>query len=364
MPRVTLSRLTPLAQWTLILPVSTLLAAGLWRLGLPAALLLGPMAAGILAGIAGAGVRVGRKPYAAAQAVLGCMIAGTVTPTFATAFLRDWPLFLAVVLVTILVSSLLGLLLALRGGLPGTTGVWGTSPGAAAAMVVMADAYGADVRMVAFMQYSRVICVALAASLVAHLWVGSGASAVPETVWFPPLRLPALAGTLALAAVGGLVGALSRIPSGAMLTPMLAGAILHATGLMTIELPEWLLAGTYALIGWRIGLVFTGEALRHAAQVLPQILLSILALIAFCGGLAFLLAQAVGVDPLTAYLATSPGGLDSVAIIAAGSPNVDMPFVMALQTVRFCLVVLAGPPLARAVARRVAGRNRSTGESK
>jgi uncharacterized membrane protein AbrB (regulator of aidB expression) len=53
---------------------------------------------------------------------------------------------------------------------------------------------------------------------------------------------------------------------------------------------------------------------------------------------------------LTAYLATSPGGADSVAIIAASS-NVDLPFVMAMQTARFMLVMLVGPALARAVAR-------------
>jgi uncharacterized membrane protein AbrB (regulator of aidB expression) len=39
-----------------------------------------------------------------------------------------------------------------------------------------------------------------------------------------------------------------------------------------------------------------------------------------------------------------------VAIIAASS-NVNVPFVMAMQTARFILVLLVGPTLARAVAR-------------
>ena len=54
---------------------------------------------------------------------------------------------------------------------PGTTGVWGSSPGAASAMVVMADAFGADARLVAFMQYLRVVCVVVVASLIARFWV-------------------------------------------------------------------------------------------------------------------------------------------------------------------------------------------------
>ena len=57
-----------------------------------------------------------------------------------------------------------------------------------------------------------------------------------------------------------------------------------------------------------------------------------------------------GLDPLTAYLATSPGGADTVAIIAASTP-VDVPFVMAMQTGRFLLVLALGPSLARLVAR-------------
>jgi uncharacterized membrane protein AbrB (regulator of aidB expression) len=44
--------------------------------------------------------------------------------------------------------------------LPGATGAWGSSPGGASAMVVMAQEYGADVRLVALMQYLRVLFVA------------------------------------------------------------------------------------------------------------------------------------------------------------------------------------------------------------
>jgi len=52
---------------------------------------------------------------------------------------------------------------------------------------------------------------------------------------------------------------------------------------------------------------------------------------------------------VTAYLATSPGGLDAVAIIAA-STKLDMPFIMALQTARIVLVIAIGPYLARKFA--------------
>ena len=128
--------------------------------------------------------------------------------------------------------------------------------------------------------------------------------------------------------------------------------------MLTIELPIWLLAASYAVIGWSTGLGFNRTILRHAAQALPRVVMSILVLIAVCGGLAALLVVAAGIDPLTAYLATSPGGADSAAIIAMAS-NVDVAFVMAMQTTRLVLVLLIGPSLAGFIARRAGATKRS-----
>ncbi len=53
---------------------------------------------------------------------------------------------------------------------------------------------------------------------------------------------------------------------------------------------------------------------------------------------------------MTAYLATSPGGLDTVAIIAAGT-RADMSFIMAMQTLRLFTILLTGPMMARFISR-------------
>jgi len=168
--------------------------------------------------------------------------------------------------------------------------------------------------------------------------------------WFPPLAARPVCETMGVAVIGAIVGDRSRIPAGALMIPMIAGIVLADTHVMAVTLPPWLMAGAYVLIGWSIGLRFTREIVIHAARALPTIAASTLTLIALCGGLAWLLHVTVGTDPLTAYLATSPGGADSVAIIAASSP-VDVPFVMAMQVSRFVLVLLVGPALAKTVAR-------------
>ena len=163
--------------------------------------------------------------------------------------------------------------------------------------------------------------------------------------WVPFAETMALAGSVRSSLL------LLRIPAGPMLVPMVAGALLHGSGVMTIELPPWLLAVSYAMVGWNIGLRFTRPILVHALRALPRVAASILVLIAICGGFAWVLTWTAGIDPLTAYLATSPGGADSVAIIAASS-NVDVPFVMALQTCAFWSSCSSAPVFPGFIARR------------
>jgi len=236
--------------------------------------------------------------------------------------------------------------------LPGTTALWGMSPGAASVMTIMAESYGADIRLVAFMQYLRVVGVAAVASLVAKMFGVSAAHGPSAIVWFPPVAWLPLIETLALAILGPLIARLLRIPAGAFLVPMVGGAVLTHLGWIKIELPTWLLAASYAFVGWNIGLRFTRPLLLHAARALPLIVGCTLVLIAMCGAVAALMVVTAGIDPLTAYLATSPGGSDSIAIIAA-STNVDVSFVMDMQTFRMITIMFLAPILTRFIAKRI-----------
>jgi uncharacterized protein len=349
---VSLAQLSRPAQWGVLLAASAGCVAVLKLAGLPAVLMLGPMIAAILIRIGGATIRVHQVPQNVAMVVIGCMIARSVTPAILGTVLKEWPLCLAIVMSTVAASSLLGWIVARSRLIRGSTAVWGLSPGGASIMVLMAEEYGADSRLVAFMQYLRVVCVAGAAAVIARFWGEPSAVAVVQVAWFPHVHWTAFAATVLIAGIGAIIGYITRIPGGLILGPMVVGAIVHASNMVAIELPPSLLMASYAVIGWRIGLVFTRTILAHAARVLPQTLLSTVALIAFCGGVAAVLVIALGLDPLTAYLATSPGGLDSAAIIAASS-HVDLSFIMALQTIRLVIVLFLGPPIARMIARRV-----------
>ena len=342
----------------ILLALSAVLSFVLFRLHLPAAPLLGPLIAGITLSLRGATIHLPRPFFISAQAIIGCMIARALTPSIFGVLAANWALVLIILLSTLAISALTGWLLVRYSSLPGATGAWGSSPGGASAMVVMAQEYGADVRLVALMQYLRVLFVVGAAVMVVRFALGGEAQEMTQQiVWFPPLtfNLPL---TLLLTAVAGWLGLRLRIPSGAMLLPMLAGALAQGEGMLLLELPEWLLVLAYTALGWTVGLQFNREIFMLALKTLPQIIAAIVGLIALCALMALALTHLLPLDFLTAYLATSPGGLDTVAIIAVGT-RADMSFIMAMQTLRLFTILLTGPATARLISRYAPRKEKS-----
>ncbi|GGC46543.1 AbrB family transcriptional regulator [Chelatococcus reniformis] len=341
-------------QWVALFLASGVFGVALHAAQLPAALLLGPLLGAICVAVCGAQLALPRPAFIAAQGIVGCLVARAITASILWSIAKDWPAMLLIVLTTVIASGLVGAALTRLGTLPGATAAWGSAPGAASAMVAMGEAFGADPRLVAFMQYLRVVCVVFTASLVSRLLLGAEPVALapshPHDVAPWTSQIGPVAVTLLIAWIGAFIGAKARIPAGGMLVPMVVGGALHIAELVPLTLPQPLLACAYAAIGWYIGLRFTPKVLLHAIRAMPQLLLATFALIALCGGSAVVLHLMLGTDPLTAFLATTPGGLDAVAIIAVGT-HADVPLVLAAQTLRLLAVIVTGPPLARLIAR-------------
>ncbi|MDF2462883.1 MAG: ammonia monooxygenase [Ramlibacter sp.] len=344
------------SRWLQLIILSIVLAALFERIGLPASRLLGPMVAAIALTLRGSGVDAGRGAFICAQGVVGCLVGRSVPGSFLDSMSAHWSaLFLGVTAVTVLAYGL-GWVLSRRKTLPLAAAIWGSAPGGASAMLILAEAQGADVRLVTFMQYLRVVCVSLAASLVAHWSIPDGGAsaaqgaAAASALLPPPSSWLAVAASLAVAVGGAYLGTWLRIPAGAMLVPMGAYFLLQNFANVTLELHPLMLALAYAAIGWTIGIRFDRQVLALCLGSLPMILASTLTLIVLCAAVGAALVQWAGIDPLTAYLATSPGGVDVVAIIAASTP-VDLAFVVSMQVLRLLLVLATAPLVALLLSR-------------
>ena len=227
--------------------------------GLPAALLLGPMVAGIAFSLAGAGIQLPALPFSFAQALVGCMIARILAHAGARRRSRaDWPVFAARASPSVVAASaVLGWIVARLRILPGTTAVWGSSPGAAGAMTLMSASFGADMRLVAFMQYTRVVIVATLAAVVARFWADADAGRADRSPGSPRPTGPGSPRRWRSRPDRWPPGRSMRLPGGAAAPA--AGArrrCCRTPGSSTIELPPLLLALAYGAIGWGVGLRF------------------------------------------------------------------------------------------------------------
>jgi len=347
---LSLNTLPPPLQWFFLIVLAG--AAGqlfaFWRV--PGALFLGPMLVSIGFGVSGATVRINRRLFQLGQGCVGVLIAHAISLSVLEVALRSWHVMLLATVVTVLLSAVVSMAVVRFGGISPSTAAWGTSPGAASAMVGMAEDAGADSRVVATMQYVRVVCVVMLGALVSRmLGVGGGGSAAHSTdLALHSLNLLDFAKTMAVLVIGVVLG--SRLPAGALLVPVVLGGALQLSGVLQITVPDWLFAVAYGAIGGYIGLRFDRETVNYVWRRLPAMIGASLLMIALCAISAWWIARLLGKDFLSVYLATSPGGLDTMAIIAIDTHS-DVGFVLAMQTLRLFCVILTGSYLARQIIR-------------
>lgn len=337
-------------QWFILILGAGVVGQVLDWLKVPAGAFLGPMFVAIFLGVNGIAIRLPRIAFGCAQGAVGLLVAHSMTMAVLLSLLQQWWLMLGVTVFTVLLSAIVGIGMIRIGGLDGSTAAWGTTPGAAAAMVAMAEDDGADSRVVATMQYVRVVCVVAAGALVSH-WLGAhstgGPTTAPPLAWNATLLVELLLNLLII--VVGLVAG-RRISAGALLVPLFIGSALQVTGLLRVGLPLPLMELAYGVLGAYVGLRFDRQTVQYVAKRLPLMIGGALVLILLCAGFAWIVARWLHVDFLSLYLATSPGGLDAMAIIAVDTQS-DVGLVLAMQTIRLFGVVLTGAYLARLVIR-------------
>jgi uncharacterized protein len=341
----------------MVLGVGSLLA-GLFAqsAGLPAGWLVGPMLVALALALAWKEhPTVPRWGRIASLAVVGGMLAATFRPSVLPLVAGHWLPVTLVVGGTLFLSLGAGLLLSGLVRIERKTAALGALPGAASGMLAMSEPLGADARLVALMQYTRVVVVVVTATLVGRLVAGAapqpisgqGLQAAPEGMdLLVQGTIPTYAVTVLIAVLGAWAGTRLRLPAGALLGPLILGVALAELRMVHLAWPPGVPQAAYLVLGLWVGLLFDGTSVKRAGRLFPFVLASAVGLVLACAVLGWALAALTGIDGMTAYLATTPGGIESVAIVALGT-EADAPLVLAVQMLRLLAVVFAGSLLGR-----------------
>jgi membrane AbrB-like protein len=339
--------------WMVLLVGSLLAGLFAQSAGLPAGWLVGPMLVALaLALVWKEHPTVPRWGRVASLAVVGGMLAATFRPSVLPLVAGHWLPVSLVVCSTLFLSLGAGLLLSGLVRIDRKTAALGSLPGAASGMLAMSDPLGADARLVALMQYTRVVVVVVTATLVGRLVTGAAPptqdlQAASEGVdLLVQGTVPTYAATVLVAVLGAWAGTRLRLPAGALLGPLILGVALAELGMVHLAWPPGVPQAAYLVLGLWVGLLFDGASVKRAGRLFPFVLASAVGLVLACAALGWAFAALTNIDGMTAYLATTPGGIESVAIVALGT-GADAPLVLAVQMLRLLAVVFAGSLLGR-----------------
>jgi uncharacterized protein len=338
------------APWVALAAATGAAGWALGAIGLPSSYLFAGLLPGLAVAVAWPGrLEVPDGGFAAAQAVTGVALGAYLQSSALQAVGRSWLPVLLASAATLLVSLGAGVALARFTPTDTRTAALGMVAGGASGIVGMADDLGGDDRLVAFMQYARVLVVVLVTPVLVplvfagHHAAGAAAAAAGPLVGHPADWLA----TAALATGGAVAGRRSRVPGAALLGPMvLSGVVTLAAIGGGFAVPPVLRDVAFAAIGLRIGLRFTVETVRMVGRLLVPVALCIVGLLVACFGLAVALALTTPASLLDAYLATTPGGLYAVLAVAFGA-GANTTFIIAVQGLRVLVMVLLAPVMVR-----------------
>ena len=311
-------------------------------LNLPLAWMLGAMVATTVASLGGAKLYVPGPARSIMIAVIGVLLGASFTPEVLDR-VREWPLTIGCLVLHLgVLVAVLFLYFHRIVGFDVPTAYFSAAPGGLSEMVITGAAMGADDRTVALVHASRVLLVVLTIPLWYRFMTGVTTTPASIGPSIGAIGLTDLAVLAACAVAGVAVGRLIRLPAYRLSGPLLASALVHATGLSSSAPPWEVVAVAQVVVGSAVGARFTGVPVRRVFGVMVAALVSTVVMLASTVAFALVLAPATGIDWRSIVLAYAPGGLAEMSLIAL-SIGIETAFVATHHVIRIGLIVVGAP---------------------
>ncbi len=324
--------------------------AGVFLLaGLPLPFLFGPMAACLLAALAGQRLQGLGQVSVAARTIVGVAVGATITPEV-VGQLPQMALSVAFIPPYIVLIALVGVpFFSKVCGFDRVTAWYAAMPGGLQDMILFGQEAGGDVRALSLIHATRVLIIVTLAPI---LMTSAFGASLTHPIGAPAATIPLheLALMVLAAILGWKGGARLRLFGASILGPMIVTAGLSLADLIHFRPPAEAILTAQFFIGAGIGVHYVGVTLEE----LRRDVLSGLAFVIILAGLAvvftWIVVTAGLAAPTEAFLAFSPGGQAEMTVLAIVT-GADLGFVIVHHLTRVVLVILGAPVAARLLRR-------------
>jgi hypothetical protein len=275
--------------------------------------------------------------------VLGALFGTTVSPSFLNDFLKWLPSIMAVTVYILLVVPPIMIYLVKIAKLDLITAYFASAPGGLLPMTFIGKEMGGDPKIISLIQSSRIILTVLIIPITYALFagytptgkIGSGGSF---------LSLDPISGLtlLSVSILGFFIVSPLKIPTPALMGPMIAVSIMSLTGFLTADVPDSLVASAQCFIGASIGGMFNNIKPRTVARTLLHGSVTSIYMIIFAVGSAIIVHYLTEIPSKALILAFAPGGFAEMALVGFAL-GIDVAFVVAHQLSRYFFVILILP---------------------
>ena len=275
--------------------------------------------------------------------VLGALFGTAVSNSFLDDLIEWLPSIIAVTSYVLLVIPPTMFYLVRVVKLDLITAYFSSAPGGLLPMTFIGSEMGGDAKIISLIQSSRIILTVLIIPISYTIFagynptgeIGSGGS-------FSSLDPLSGLTLLGVSILGFFIVRPLKIPTPALMGPMISVSIMSLTGFTSAEVPDSLVAIAQCLIGSSIGAMFNDIRPRTVARILFHGSVASVYMIIFAVGAAIVTFYLTGIPTRSLILAFAPGGFAEMALVGFAL-GIDVAFVVAHQLSRYFFVILILP---------------------
>lgn len=325
--------------WRALAAIAVALAGALIcaYLKTPLPWLIGPLVAVAIVSMAHGKIAAPPLALEAGQWAIGVALGLYFSPDVVREIVRLSPWIAVAVAFSIVLGWLGCWLLTKAVGADAPTSFFAMAIGGAPEMAAQAQRNGGQVDRVAASHALRIMLVVLIVPFAFNAMNVHGLDP-----YAPLAKTFSWTGFVVLVAItAGAAAVMQRVrsPNSWMIGPLLAAALITATGHSFSSFPAVIVNAGQLLIGISLGSRFTPEFFRAAPRFLSAVAAISLLYMLLAAGFAALLARGSGLPWPTATIATTPGGIGEMALTAQAL-QLGVPIVTAFHTIRLLALLL------------------------